>query len=99
MRGFIASIKDEVRFVVNFHSNGGAFIWPFNGRYPNDVTKRAPFVMSVINEIVKRAEFPNGFKFGNSAEVIGKRIGGDSDDYITGTYGIPAVTAEIGWPD
>ena len=37
MRGFIASIKSEVRFVVNFHSNGGAFIWPFNGRYPNDV--------------------------------------------------------------
>ena len=55
--------------------------------------------MPVIDQIVKNAQFPNGFKFGNSAEVMGQRIGGDSDDYITGTYGIPAVTAEIGWPD
>ena len=52
MRAFLASIKNEMRFVVNFHSNGGAFIWPFNGRAGNDIEKRAPFVLPVIKQIV-----------------------------------------------
>ena len=27
---------------------------------------------------------------------MGKKIGGDADDFITATYGIPSVTAELG---
>jgi len=34
---------------------------------------------------------------GNSYEVIGDRMGGDADDYMLATYGIPSVTAEMGF--
>ena len=34
---------------------------------------------------------------GNSHEVIGDRMGGDTDDFIMSTYGIPSVTAEMGY--
>lgn len=28
--------------------------------------------------------------------MIKEKVGGDADDYITGTFGIPSVTSEIG---
>jgi hypothetical protein len=34
---------------------------------------------------------------GNSYEVIGDKMGGDQDDYILGTFGIPSVTSEMGF--
>lgn len=34
---------------------------------------------------------------GNSYEVIGETMGGDSDDFIMSTYGIPSVTSEMGY--
>jgi hypothetical protein len=34
---------------------------------------------------------------GNSYEVIGDTMGGDADDYIMSTYGIPSVTSEMGF--
>jgi len=34
---------------------------------------------------------------GNSYEVIGDKMGGDADDYMMATYGIPSVTAEMGF--
>jgi hypothetical protein len=52
MRDFLESKKEELRFVVNFHSNGNSFIWPFNGRAPNDIDMRAPGVLPIIQEIV-----------------------------------------------
>ena len=27
---------------------------------------------------------------------MGEKIGGDADDFITATYGIPSITAELG---
>jgi len=36
---------------------------------------------------------------GNAYNVIAEKVGGDADDYITGTYGIPSVTSEIGFMD
>ena len=30
-RDFLTKHQDEVKFVINMHSNGNAFIWPFNG--------------------------------------------------------------------
>jgi len=32
MKSFLDSKKDELRFVVNMHSNGPGFMWAFNGR-------------------------------------------------------------------
>ena len=32
MKTFLESVKSDLRFVINFHSNGPAFIWAFNGR-------------------------------------------------------------------
>ena len=34
---------------------------------------------------------------GNSYEVIGDKMGGDADDYMMATFGIPSVTAEMGF--
>ena len=47
----------------------------------------------------KKATFPNKVRKGNFADVFGKRIGGDADDYVTGTFGIPSVTNELGDSD
>ena len=40
--------------------------------------------------------FPSGTIKGNSEETMHELIGGDADDYITATYGIPSITAELG---
>lgn len=36
-KNFLTKHKDEVKFVLNMHSNGNAFIWPFNGVQKNDI--------------------------------------------------------------
>ena len=41
-RDFVLSKQDELSFVINMHSNGNAFIYPFNGRNDNDIEKRRP---------------------------------------------------------
>jgi hypothetical protein len=99
MRDFLSLKKDELRFVVNFHSNGNSFMWPFNGRSPNDIETRAPGVLSIVQDVVGNAKFPKDLKTGNAYDVIREKVGGDADDYITGTYGIPSVTSEIGYPE
>jgi len=91
--------KSELRFVVNFHSNGNTFMWPFNGRAPNDIESRAPGVLAIVKEVSQKGEFPQNLVTGNSQEVIQEKVGGDADDYITGTYGIPSVTSEIGYQE
>lgn len=99
MKSFLESVKDELRFVVNIHSNGPGFMWAFNARYPNDIERRAPAVLPVLTQISESAPFPSGIHKGTSVDVMSKKIGGDADDYITATYGIPSVTAEIGQDD
>tara|TARA_B110000285_G_C15076224_1_gene590892 strand:- start:383 stop:517 length:135 start_codon:yes stop_codon:yes gene_type:complete len=42
------------------HSNGNAFIWPFNGVKENDIETRAPGVMNIFQKIKKEAPFPYG---------------------------------------
>ena len=51
VRDFLESKKSELRFVVNFHSNGNTFMWPFNGRAPNDIEQRAPGVLAIVKEV------------------------------------------------
>ena len=96
VRDFMASHGD-VKFVINFHSNGNSFIWPFNGRNPNDIEKRAPGVLPIFKDIVANANFPPDLVSGNAYDTIQTKVGGDTDDYITATYGIPSVTSEIGY--
>lgn len=95
----MAAHQDDIRFVINFHSNGNSFVWPFNGRAPNDIEKRAPGVLPILQQIVKEATFPPNLKSGNAWDVIQEKMGGDADDYITATYKIPSVTSEIGYVD
>jgi len=54
-------------------------------------------MLAVFKDIAKNAPFPNGVMKGNSYEVIGDRMGGDADDYMLATFGIPSVTAEMGF--
>ena len=96
MKSFLEAHKNELKFVINFHSNGNSFMWPFNGREKNDIEIRAPGVLSVMKDIVANAQFPEGVKTGNAFDVIHETVGGDADDYITATYGIPSVTSELG---
>lgn len=48
IKNFVQSVSSELRFVINFHSWGPAFIWPFNGRFPNDIERRAPKVLPIM---------------------------------------------------
>lgn len=45
IRDFLQANKDSVKFVYNFHSNGNMWIYPFNGRNPNDIVDRAPLAL------------------------------------------------------
>lgn len=97
IRDFLKDHKDEIKFVYNFHSNGNMWIYPFNGRDPNDIADRAPFALLAFNEITSEATFPEGMtRDGNAKDIIGERIGGDCDDYILSEFKIPSVTAELG---
>jgi hypothetical protein len=48
IKGFLEQHEGEIKFVINFHSNGNSFVWPFNGRKDNDITKRAPGVLPIL---------------------------------------------------
>jgi len=54
-------------------------------------------MLAVFKDIAKNAPFPDGVMKGNSYEVIGDKMGGDADDYMLSTFGIPSVTAEMGF--
>ena len=42
MRDFVGKHKNEIKFIINCHTSGNDFIWPYNGREPNDIEKRSP---------------------------------------------------------
>jgi hypothetical protein len=84
-------------FVINVHSNGNAFIYPFNGRQKNDIEVRRPGIMAIFSQISTKAPFPVGTMKGTSKETMGIAIGGDQDDWTLDTLGIPSVTAELGF--
>jgi hypothetical protein len=67
-----------------------------NGEYTNTLEQKAPGVLSIFRSISQKAPFPSGYGFGTSSQVLNQQIGGDADDYVTSTFGIPAVTAELG---
>ena len=96
-RDFVAQHKQDIKFIINCHTSGNQFVWPFNGRAPNDIDSRAPGYLAIFQDINKNAPFPTGVLSGNSHEVIGDEMGGDADDYMLATFGIPAVTAEMGF--
>lgn len=96
LNDFIAANKDDLKFIVNCHTSGNDFVWPFNGRDKNDIDQRAPGYLAIFNDIAKNAQFPDGVMFGNSQQVMGEKMNGDCDDYMLATYGIPSVTAEMG---
>ena len=85
-----------MKFIVNCHTSGNDFVWPFNGREVNDIDKRAPGYIAIFNDIAKNADFPDGVAFGNSQNVMGEKMNGDCDDYMLEKYGIPSVTSEMG---
>lgn len=73
------------------------WIYPFNGRDPNDIAERAPFALLAFEDIGDEATFPEGMsKNGNAKDIIGEKIGGDCDDYVLSEFRIPSVTAELG---
>lgn len=48
IRDFIGAHKNELKFVINCHTSGNEFIWPFNGREPNDIENRAPGYLAMF---------------------------------------------------
>jgi hypothetical protein len=57
-KNFLTQNKNELDFVINVHSNGNSFIYPFNGRGVNDIDKRRPGILPIFKDIVSHAEFP-----------------------------------------
>jgi murein tripeptide amidase MpaA len=97
LRDFVGAHKSEIKFIINCHTSGNEFIWPYNGRDHNDIDDRNPGYLAIFQDIAKNAPFPSDVMKGNSHEVIGDRMGGDQDDYMLATYGIPSVTSEMGF--
>lgn len=97
VRDFLVSHKDEIKFVSNTHSFGNMWIYPYNGEVHNTVTEKNPTQFLVFEEIINGAQFPDNNKNdGNSMDILGERIGGDMDDWVLQTLGIPSVTNELG---
>ena len=63
---FVKSNQDEIKFVVNFHSYGNQFIWPYNFQEDNELSSKSPGMMQLFKQIRISAPFPPGVKFGNS---------------------------------
>jgi hypothetical protein len=58
---------------------------------------RRPGTLEIFEEIGRDTHFPKNIRMnGNSFEIIGDAIGGDMDDWILETFGIPSVTSELG---
>ena len=94
---FLTAHKKELDFVINTHSNGNSFIYPFNGRQTNDIETRRPGILPIFTQISENAPFNKDESKGTSKETMGVAIGGDQDDWTLATLGIPSVTAEIGY--
>ena len=78
------------------HSYYNALIWPFNGTPENNIEAKRPGLLQLFEKIAAEAQFPAGEYFGTARQVFGYTIGGDADDWVVDTYGIPSVTAELG---
>jgi len=37
IRDFVSAHRTDIKFVINCHTSGNEFIWPYNGREPNDI--------------------------------------------------------------
>jgi hypothetical protein len=48
MRDFIDANKNQLKFVVNLHSNGNSWIYPYNGRVENDIETRNPGMLQIF---------------------------------------------------
>lgn len=48
LRDYVGQHKSEIKFIINCHTSGNDFIWPFNGREHNDIESRAPGILSVF---------------------------------------------------
>ena len=66
----------------------------------NDIEIRRPGIKQIFEEITYDAVFPKHVrKGGNSYQILGDPIGGDMDDWVLDTYGIPSITSELGDDD
>jgi len=96
IRDFVASKKDELRFVYNLHCSGNQYIIPFNGVNPNNADVLQPQTLQLFQEIVNEADFPMDYQIGPASETLGMKAGGSSGDWINWNFQIPASEVEIG---
>ena len=38
----------ELKFIINCHTSGNDFLWPYNGREPNDIETRSPGYLAIF---------------------------------------------------
>ena len=50
-KSYLAANQKQLAFVINIHSNGNAFIYPFNGRQKNDIEERRPGILQIFSQI------------------------------------------------
>jgi len=51
LRDFVGANKMEIKFIINCHTSGNQFIWPYNGREPNDIETRSPGYLAIFKDI------------------------------------------------
>ena len=69
--------------VLNFHSYGNDFIYPYSGSNINTLGHDKPEIKQRFDEIIQEGNFSQDTHFGWSMDVLKKRIGGCASDWIT----------------
>lgn len=98
MRDLIATNRDTIKFVYNFHAYGPMYIWPYNGQLKNELSITNPEAQKIFNEIWDDAsdKFPATTLKGNAIQTVGYKADGEANDYIMKAFNIPSVSPELG---
>ena len=48
LRDFISANRGEIKFVINCHTSGNEFIWPYNAKEPNNINEQNPGYLAIF---------------------------------------------------
>jgi len=83
VRDFVLSVKEQLKFAINFHSYGKAIITPYNAMLPNLFREQHPEIRQTMHEFITEAKFAAGTDIGPATEIIGVVAGGSAGDWIS----------------
>ena len=93
MRDFILEHKDELKFIINYHSYGNMYLVPYSGN--DDTKKLTPEQKSIYDEITSEAKFPDHVVIGSAYDLLNYSANGEAADWALAEAGIIAMSPEL----